>query len=118
MSESTIYTPLYDRVVIKRDKYEGIEPIKDPKGIIVGYARKNASGVLIPQPNLDPNTGVIVSVGDGVDEPRLKPGARVHWGRNAGTMIRPNYSQDANAEDLFICVDVDILGIFETKQGE
>lgn len=99
---SVRYKPIMGRVLIKRDKIE-----------------KTKSGVYIGDPK-PLNTGIVIAIGDAVEHPDIVVGAHVHWGKNAGAMIQPEYLHDGKlhneVDEYFICMEEDILGVIEPKK--
>jgi co-chaperonin GroES (HSP10) len=66
------------------------------------------------------NTGIVIALGESVDHPDIVVGRRVHWGKNAGADIQPDYLHEGklNGEEYFICMEEDILGVFENGEKE
>ena len=96
------YKPIMGRVLIKRDIF------------------KQMSGIILPEEKRL-NTGPVIAIGDAVDHPDIVVGARVHWGKGAGANIHPEAFKNGKiekGEEYFICMEEDILGVFETEKGE
>ena len=97
------YKPIMGRVLIKRDSVQ-----------------KTANGIILPEvKNL--NVGTVIAVGDAVDHPDIQVGVKVHWGKNAGAVIHPEYLKNGSTnkgEEFFICMEEDILGVFEETGNE
>jgi co-chaperonin GroES (HSP10) len=96
------YKPIMGRVLIKRDQV------------------KTVSGIILPDEK-KLNVGTVVAIGEAVDHHDIVVGARVHWGKGAGANINPEYLKDGKlekGEEYFICMEEDILGVFETEQGK
>ena len=91
------FTPLHDRVVVKRVESE----------------EKTAGGLIIPDSAKEkPAEGEIVSVGEGARKDSgelipmgVKPGQKVLFGKWSGTEIK------LDGEDLLIMKESDIMGI-------
>lgn len=93
--------PLFDRVLLEREKLGGAEG-------------KSAGGVLIPKAAAVRNApfkGKVIAVGEGVDD-SIDVGRIYIFGVHAGAWInsdgKPVTGDDATAE-FFICVDKDLL---------
>jgi chaperonin GroES len=94
------FTPLHDRVLVKR--IEGEE--------------KTKGGLIIPDTAKEkPSEGEVVSVGEGARKdsgeliaPVVKAGDRVLFGKWSGTEVK------IDGEDLLIMKESDILGIIVT----
>lgn len=108
------YKPIMGRVLIKRDKFKG--EVKKESGIVIPIdAKIEKDGRLTTYNEKKLNTGVIIALGENVDHPEIKVGVRVHWGKHAGADIQPDYLHDGkvDGEEYFICMEEDILGVFE-----
>ncbi|NDD53787.1 hypothetical protein EBZ39_07895 [bacterium] len=99
------YFPTGSKMLIKRDVVTQI------KGIHTAGKREF-------------NTGVIVRCGEFTDK-MFKEGMRVHWSKNAGINIQPDVfavmsgkKDKTDFENMFICNDEDVLGIFEETVDE
>lgn len=90
------YTPLFGRVIIKREIHAKKGSILIPEGIAKRHARTE---------------GVVVRIGDQVEG--VKPGDKVIFGKHAGAWLDSTYSQTGENDDgtLFMCQDEDILAI-------
>lgn len=99
------YKPIMGRVLIQRDKFRG--DVKSAAGIITR----------VEPTDKKLNTGIIIALGEAVDHPDIQVGVRVHWGKNAGADIQPDYLHQGkiDGEEYFICMEEDILGVFETE---
>jgi len=106
------YKPIMGRVLIKRDKFKEAEAKVGSLYVpIQGRVANAGSGEVVKKLN----TGIVVSLGETVDHPDIQVGVRVHWGKNAGADIQPDYLHDGkiDGEEYFICMEEDILGVFE-----
>ena len=98
------FTPLHDRVVVRR--IEGEE--------------KTKGGLIIPDTAKEkPSEGEVIAVGEGArkDSGELVPmtvkaGDRILFGKWSGTEVR------IDGEDLLIMKESDILGIVETTKAK
>lgn len=89
------YTPLFARVLIKRE-------IEEKRGsIILPDAKRHAR-----------SEGVIIAKGSTADE-SIKVGSKVIFGKHAGAWLDATYTKGADNDDgtLFICMDEDVLAI-------
>lgn len=89
------YTPLFARVLIKRE-------IEEKRGsIILPDAKRHAR-----------SEGVVVAKGPTADE-SIEVGKKVIFGRHAGAWLDATYAKGAENDDgtLFICADEDILAV-------
>jgi len=108
------YKPIMGRVLIKRDKIKEAEvKVGNILVPIEGRVAQAGSGEFVKKLN----TGVVVALGESVDHPDIQLGVRVHWGKNAGADIQPDYLHQGkiDGEEYFICMEEDILGVFETE---
>ena len=85
--------PLFDKVLIKRDTLE--DKLKTSLIIPESSQKRNA-----------PQTGVIIAIGP--DTLQVEVGQKVLFGLHAGSWIK-----DDEDNELFVCLDVDILAILE-----
>jgi len=91
------YTPLFARVLIKRE-------IEEKRGsIILPDAKRHARC-----------EGIIIAKGPTADE-SIKIGQKAIFGRHAGAWLDATYTKGAENDDgtLFICQDEDLLAIVE-----
>lgn len=91
------YTPLFARVLIKRE-------IEEKRGsIIIPDAKRHARC-----------EGTVISTGPTADE-SIKVGQKVIFGKHAGAWLDGTYTKGADNDDgtIFICQDEDVLAIVE-----
>lgn len=110
--QKIVYKPLFARVLIQRETQTKIGNVLIPENIQRRHARCE---------------GIVVDKGPNADE-SIKVGARVCFGRHAGTWMDATYSpvkgpqgqmlgiSDADDGTLFLCMDEDILCIIEDPQ--
>lgn len=125
-----VFKPIFDRVVIKRDESAAVDEVT--KGGIhipemAGIDHRTGKPILADK--LKFNTGIIVSVGDGVEHPLLVPGVTVYFGKHAGASIHPNrairkkqlaqgLTPTVEDEELFVCAEADIIGVLEDDDND
>lgn len=96
---TTKYSPLFGRVIIRRE-------IEEKRGsILLPNAKKHAR-----------SEGVVIAVGPSAEG--VKVGDHVIFGRHAGAWLDATYSGAAENDDgtTFICQDEDILAIVEQEK--
>jgi co-chaperonin GroES (HSP10) len=121
------FTPIFDRVLIRRDEIKLQDSFtKTASGIVVpemaGFDHRTGKPILADK--IEFNTGEVVAVGDGVDHPLITVGAKVYFGKHAGAYIHPFHAQrkreqvegkdnPVDDEKLFVCAEADIIGVYE-----
>ena len=88
----TKFRPLHDRVVVKR----------------IDAEEKSKGGIIIPDTAQEkPSQGEVIAVGPGGrdEEPDVKAGDRVLFGKWSGTEVK------LDGEDLLIMKESDIMGV-------